>query len=89
MGHFILGNYGYERSGRLLELVQLVLIIGGSLLDNWAAAVLHSGNCKNWVTLPLLFDQFVFRKSNFLYTSTQNPPILHEITTVVKRSPLA
>ena len=57
MGHFILGKYGHERSGHLLELVQLVLIIGGSLLDNWEAAVLHS---KNWVRLPLLFDQKIF-----------------------------
>jgi hypothetical protein len=38
MGHFILGKYGHERSGHRLELVQLVLIIGGSLLDNWEAA---------------------------------------------------
>jgi hypothetical protein len=37
------------------DLVQLVLI-NGSLLYNWEAAVLHSGNCKNWVALSLLFD---------------------------------
>ena len=68
MGHFILGNYGHERSGHLLELVQLVLIIGGSLLDNWEAAVLHSGNCKNLGNVTTSFRSKNLLKSNSLYT---------------------
>ena len=39
-----IGNYGREAAAFL----------------NWETAVLHLGNCKNWVTLPLLLDQKLF-----------------------------